>query len=136
MLHKKFDTDDREKINRFLYDMQLRGIQPFDAAPPIFRFLWSKNIAIPPPFFLSFWKSVLFFGAGWGILFSIPMTILAIIPLGILNPNKMSIYSLFILLSMFFIGGFIFGIWMGMYNAWRRKGLNLTSWELYGNLEK
>jgi hypothetical protein len=60
----------REKVDRLIVEMQSKGVNPYTAAPPVFRLLWSMGIEVPPPHFLSFMTITLvmgtFFGVFWG----------------------------------------------------------------------
>ena len=43
----------REKVRFMLEDLKKRGMDPWDAAPPLFRLLARVGIALDPPFFQS-----------------------------------------------------------------------------------
>ena len=61
----------REKVQHFLTEMERRNIPPYDAAPPLFRFAWSRGSEIEPPWFMSFGKAWLVAGGIWGTLFMV-----------------------------------------------------------------
>lgn len=44
----------REKRDAALAELAARGVEPRQAAPPLYRWLWAVGVPVPPPLFQSF----------------------------------------------------------------------------------
>jgi hypothetical protein len=62
------DIPHRQKVQRLIEELGQQGIGPYTVAPPLFRFLWSLGLEIPPPFFLGFAKLTTLMGTTFGAL--------------------------------------------------------------------
>lgn len=57
------------KIEAYKGEMAKKGIGSATAAPPLWEFLWSLGINLPPPLYLGFLPMALLCGTFFGLLF-------------------------------------------------------------------
>lgn len=113
----------REEVDRFIAEMQGRGVGASTAAPPLFRLLWARGFQIPPPLFLGFVPLALgtggFFAVAWGVVMWLLVWRVTNLPVGMA-----------IIISLF--AGLLFGISMAGYFRWKAARLGISSWDEYG----
>jgi membrane associated rhomboid family serine protease len=112
-----------DKIQFAVRDLRSRGVWAGSAAPPIFQLIWLLGFHVPPPYFLSFGRLVLFMGTGFGVFWP-PCVWLGRggsfgHPLG----GTMAIEAT--------VAGAGFGVLMAAYCRLRARQLKLPSWSDY-----
>lgn len=112
--------DIEKKRQAALQLLATTGMWRSNYLPPLFRFLWSLGIDIPPPHFARFLPNVIisgcFFGATWAIL----LYFLHGWPQGT---------TLLIALQKAGISGALFGIAIASYYAYGKRKFQLPDWK-------
>lgn len=109
-----------EKKKKAIALMKEKKMCQSNYAPPILRLFWKMGATMPPPPFAPFWMNTLFsgvwFGSVWGILMWF-----------ILWQDQNTNILVDLLAS--FTSGLLFGLFMALFHAWRKRVNKLPSWE-------
>jgi len=127
-----------DKVQRLIGELGAQGLSQYEAAPRMFRWLWSLGIELPPPIFMSFWLLVLFAGAVFGV--GMFVLVFAIIrgneaALGLAlgrSTRSFSHVSTSFLVALNTILGVLFGLLMAFHFRRQAKRFKLSDWRNYG----
>lgn len=112
----------REKIQRFLAEVEERGVGAIEAAPPLYRLCWMLRIPIRPPAFQGLWFNAALFGAFFGLVWG---AVLWWITWTFWDSPSWFVPAVMVLAAV------VFGMAMAVYHRRIAKRLGLTSWDRY-----
>ncbi|HEU4395793.1 MAG TPA: DUF6404 family protein [Planctomycetota bacterium] len=111
----------REATRRFIDDMQSRGENPWDVAPPFFRLLWRLGWTVPPPHYLPSRTTACLLGGAFGVMFGVffvTFSLLVEMPLEIAIAAPL-------------LSGLYFGVSMAYHYRSAFVRLDLPPWDSY-----
>lgn len=109
------DVEHNEKVNAWAAESKGLGIKEWAATPVIWKLLWKAGVKIPPPYFLSTIKYILFTGFFLEIIF-IPMSF----ALPILDPWLFNVEILFLCVGL-----------LTIFSRMQVRNFEMPSWENY-----
>jgi hypothetical protein len=110
----------REKVARFVQEMDKRGVKRYNSAPPVWRLAWLLGIRLPPPHFLGFVANFLINAVAFGVPWALIMWL-------IVWRNERWPFAL----ATAALAGVPFGLWMACYYRFSARRLVLPPWEDY-----
>jgi hypothetical protein len=89
-------------------------------APPLLRLFWKAGGKMPPPPFAPFWLNMLFFAVWFGPLWGVFMWF---------STWQSEGYSASGVLFASATAGVLFGFFMALFHAWRKRANKLPDWD-------
>ena len=96
------------------------GISKSNYAPPLFRLLWRAGVDVPPPHFMSFFRSAVTMGTTFGIVWGLLFSVFELLVDGAVNIP--------VLLLTAICCGFVFGLAVATYYSYGRRRYKLPEW--------
>jgi hypothetical protein len=111
--------------------VRARGVGADEAAPALFRLLWSLGVFVPPPHFLGFVSLASLMG-GCFALGVAPVAVLAMVGVWLAASDQLTLRdALAIAAGMSLAAGGLFGMAMAVWFRWRARRLSLPSWKRF-----
>ncbi|MEL0554978.1 MULTISPECIES: DUF6404 family protein [Enterobacteriaceae] len=109
-----------EKKQKAIALMQEKNMWRSNYAPPLLRLLWNAGWKMPPPPFAPFWLNMVFFAGWFGPVWGLLMWFS-----GWRDQGHSVTYALYLSAC----SGMLFGFFMALFHAWRKRANNLPDWK-------
>ena len=112
-------------------DLRARGVGAGEAAPPLFHFLWSLEVYVPPPHFLGFASLACLMG-GCFALGMAPVALAGLAVAWLAAPEQLTLRDVFVIgAAVSLAAGALFGIALATWFRYRAWRLSLPSWQRF-----
>jgi hypothetical protein len=111
--------------------LRARGVAADEAAPPLFRLLWSLRVFVPPPLFLGFASLVALMGGSFAVGMA-PVCLIAMVAVWLLASDQLTLRdALAIAAGMSLAAGTLFGLAMAAWFRYQARRLSIPDWQRF-----